>query len=88
MRIWRGYHYLRRTTGLTLTGSGSTLTLGDILTPANGGFGADVSAYSGLPIFTAGVVSDLTGTKASGASLEMEGGSSGKWYKFLTPDSY
>lgn len=59
-----------------------------VLATTDGGFGADVSGYNGLPIFTSGTVSDLTHTRASGPDLELEGGSSGAWYKILSPDSY
>lgn len=52
------------TTGLTLTGgaitSSGTLTLGGILIPANGGFGADVSSSTGIVLNTAGTFSFLS----------------------------
>lgn len=73
-------------TGLTATGT-SAITLGGTLNPVSGGLGVDAGAYDGLPIFTAGVASDLTDTRASGTALELKA-ATGKWIKIDAPAAY
>lgn len=62
------------------------VTSGGTCDTGHGGFGTDVSGYNGVPVFTGGVVSDLTNTRGVGPNLQVNVGVD-RWIGFGSRDS-